>query len=84
MGGNRCVRTCMEKKRYNDKINGVTLNTNGRLGCWCATQMSGTDGDKAFKTCFLVKENCELYHDFTLMSKNRLVCWLYILPLMLL
>merc|ERR1712080_201038 len=53
LSGIECVAACVDKKKQDNRINGVTIR-NGRPGCWCEKSMSGVaTGSSAFRTCFL-------------------------------
>ena len=51
--GEECVRACIEMKKTNSLINGVSISSDGTSGCWCDIEMTGVDGDEDFKSCVL-------------------------------
>ena len=57
--GKDCVRLCVEEKKKDSRINGVTYSRNGNnnKGCWCEVSMTGINKSQTkknkYKTCFL-------------------------------
>jgi len=57
--GKDCLRLCMEEKKEDDRINGVTYSRagNNNKGCWCEVQMTGINKSQTkknkYKTCFI-------------------------------
>ena len=55
--GENCIQACIEKKKTDDSINGVTVYKDDRGGCWCENNMksvSKSSSDiKLWKACFI-------------------------------
>ena len=52
--GDKCVQTCIEEKKNDPLINGVTIYKKRDVGCWCERNMSVVTGaGVVYKTCFL-------------------------------
>ena len=51
--GNVCANTCMELKKTDSSINGVSVYSNGDRGCWCMKKMTKRNTDSEYKSCFL-------------------------------
>ena len=47
----------MERKRNDQRINGVTVFADHRGGCWCELNMNGISASSIYKTCFLINKN---------------------------
>ena len=72
--GDACVKACVEQKRNEDSINGVTVRKDGGGSCFCEKGMNRipASGSSTYKTCYLrettSKKNCK----FPIMIKNML------------
>ena len=57
--GEECIKGCLEKKKKeDDSINGVTVYSDGRKGCWCEKSMNSIQTeDTTYNTCFLRKNS---------------------------
>jgi len=49
----QCVNICLEKKKTNHNINGVTVSNDNAKRCYCKEKMSGLNGNAIWKTCDL-------------------------------
>ena len=60
--GDNCIKKCMEEKKTNNHINGVTTTKNGAPGCWCQINMVEIDKDASgdVQSCFLYKKTNDL------------------------
>jgi len=57
--GEACIKACVERKKNDQFINGVTVRRDGSGGCWCEREMTKRDNDRKYKSCFLVlKSTC--------------------------
>lgn len=51
--GEECVKACLELRKSDPFINGVTIYKSGKPGCWCELNMTGRDArGKTYKSCF--------------------------------
>ena len=52
--GSACVEACVRQKKTDATINGVTIYSDGRKGCWCEQNMrSINSASTRFNTCFI-------------------------------
>ena len=51
--GNDCVRACLKLKETDSNVNGVTLLSSDKPGCWCEIGMNDRKKNAKYKTCFL-------------------------------
>ena len=52
--GISCIDACMEKRKTDPTINGVTVwSDTTKGGCWCERLMKSKNTNKAYKSCFL-------------------------------
>ena len=52
--GNACIDICLEKRKTDKTINGVTvLADTSKGGCWCEKMMTGRDSVTKYKSCFI-------------------------------
>ena len=51
--GKECVDACLKKRETDIDINGVTLFSDGKGGCWCEKKMKARNSNKIYKSCFL-------------------------------
>ncbi len=51
--GDECVQACLEKKKTNNNINGVTIRQDGASGCYCEKEMDGRAGSTTYESCYL-------------------------------
>ena len=51
--GDECIEACMDRKQNDHRINGVTIYSNGKGGCWCEQNMNRVSASSTYKTCFL-------------------------------
>ena len=49
----QCVDACLAKKKTDDSINGVTILSNNKPGCWCERSMRGRNYNPDYKSCFI-------------------------------
>jgi len=47
----QCVNICLEKKKTNHNINGVTVSNDNAKKCYCEENMTGFNGNAKWKTC---------------------------------
>ena len=63
--GTACVNACINLKKADSTVNGVTMPTDQikQPGCWCEKKMTGIDASlKTMKTCYLQqKSDSELF-----------------------
>ena len=52
-----CVRKCVEMKKTNPRVNGVSISSFDATECWCNLRMVGVDGDEDYKSCFLLTDD---------------------------
>ena len=64
--GDDCVNACVEEKKKDKTINGVTILQNGNDGCWCEKSMNKFATSSTYKTCLLRSgiEKCGLFYCF--------------------
>ena len=61
--GEQCVNACMERKKTDATINGVTVRNDNSPGCWCEQNMNNIDvANTVYKTCYLSGELFVLGH----------------------
>ena len=58
--GEACIQKCIEHKKTEPSVNGVTVNRDGTGGCWCELGMTNIYNDQRFQTCFLERGNSQL------------------------
>ena len=75
--GNACVKACIERKRKDDTINGVTVYQGNKRGCWCEKRMTSVKGSSVYKTCLLQKSAPGI-HDRLVLFKMSCLLFLYI------
>ena len=52
--GEACIQKCIEHKKTEPSVNGVTVNRDGTGGCWCEIGMNNIDeNDQSYRTCYL-------------------------------
>ena len=52
--GDECIKACIELKKTDSSINGVTTAmAANRPGCWCEQSMTRVSPSETYKTCFL-------------------------------
>merc|ERR1719450_1520829 len=51
--GDECIKACMDRRQNDHRINGVTIYSNGKGGCWCEQNMNRVSASSTYKTCFL-------------------------------
>ena len=51
--GSQCVDECIKHKLKDNSINGVTIYSNRRAGCWCEKNMKSITKNAKYKTCIL-------------------------------
>lgn len=51
--GRQCIDACIDKRRTDSSINGVTMLSSGAGGCWCEKNMSGRNTNRSYKSCYL-------------------------------
>ena len=52
--GKACIDACLEKKKTDASINGVTMWKADQDGCWCERNMNTIDTSKStYRACFL-------------------------------
>ena len=51
--GAECIKACIELRKTDTSINGVTVVADNRPGCWCEKSMTGVSSSGTYKTCFL-------------------------------
>ena len=50
--GETCVQACVKASIRDKRINGVTVYSNGKPGCWCEQLMTGVNSRYTqYKTC---------------------------------
>lgn len=49
-----CVMDCVERRKYNPEINGVSVPTSGRVTCYCEKGMRNRTSSSFWKSCFLL------------------------------
>ena len=57
--GQACVNDCVERKKTDTRINGVTIRSNGQGGCWCERGMTYVASSRTYNTGYL-REKSEL------------------------
>ena len=75
--GNDCIKACVELRKKDKSINGVTVRQDNSGGCWCEKSMDEVSTSSTYKTCFLKtegKENCRLYFYFVV-KKYMIYLW---------
>ena len=70
--GDECIRACIDRKVEDSTINGVTVLSNNKPGCWCEQKMTKTVHSTTYKTCFLTPATGKFD---TLMQLPRPVVW---------
>lgn len=45
---------CVERRKYNPEINGVSVPTSGRVTCYCEKGMRNRTSSSFWKSCFLL------------------------------
>ena len=51
--GSACIDACLQRKRTDDSINGVTTLTDApEGGCWCKKGMHGRNNKTKYKSCY--------------------------------
>ena len=58
--GSACIKACIELKKTDSSINGVTVIADNRPGCWCEKSMTGVSPSGTYKTCFLKAGKCTM------------------------
>ena len=71
--GEACVAACLERKKWDLDINGVTVLQNGEGGCWCEIKMTSTSYSKKYKTCLLLPEGVDRKTDIYFYTDSFLV-----------
>ena len=52
--GDECIRACVELRKTDGSVNGVTVHANNEPGCWCEKGMIRVNVlNPKYKTCFL-------------------------------
>ena len=51
--GSKCIDACLAMKVKDSSINGVTILSNNKDGCWCEKNMNKVAESKQYQTCFL-------------------------------
>ena len=52
--GSACVDACVERKRTDPTINGVTVfRDTSKGGCWCERTMNGRSKSTEYKSCII-------------------------------
>ena len=52
LGGSACVDACLERKKSDESINGVTVSTDTSK-CFCEKGMYGRDSNTLLVSCFI-------------------------------
>ena len=55
--GKECIDACIERRRVDTTVNGVTVYQDGRGGCYCENNMTTVGKSDDYKTCLLEKGN---------------------------
>ena len=58
--GNDCIKACVELRKEDKSINGVTVFQDNRGGCYCEKNMDKVSPSSTYKTCFLKTEGRKL------------------------
>ena len=51
--GDECALACIEKRKTDKTINGVTILKSGKAGCWCEKGMKSKEASSKYRSCFL-------------------------------
>ena len=52
--GQACIDACLEKKKTDSSINGITMYRDDKDGCWCERNMKTILTErKTYRTCFI-------------------------------
>ena len=51
--GTRCIEECIQRRKTDTTINGVTIKQDHSGGCWCERNMNHVTKSMTYKTCFL-------------------------------
>ena len=52
-----CIDACVNKKKTNPEINGVTITPTGKGSCYCEKKMKNSNNSPSWKTCQLRHED---------------------------
>jgi hypothetical protein len=56
--GQECVKACVDLKKDDDTITGVTMNKDeSKLGCWCEYNMNSIGKSDNYQTCYLIDKD---------------------------
>ena len=62
-----CVEACVRQKKTDATINGVTIYSDGRMGCWCEQNMkSKNSASTTYKTCLITFNGKDISKSFSL------------------
>ena len=55
-----CIDACVNKKKTDPEINGVTITPSGKGSCYCEKKMKKSNNSPSWKTCQLTHKDSKI------------------------